>query len=453
MSDVLQHVIYAIFRVGERLGAPLTAASRTGGPRGDPRSELRSQAYDVAHAARCWRARRMRLAPGAVDRVGAELTATERLGPADSLDAVLPEGWTDGNAVRLLARNSEDQARRLALIAGASRSIVCAFWCIRDAAVGHAFVAALAARVRDGVDVVVVLDANVLDRFAWIEQSYGAFVTSFAAQGVPLVALRPAQPWLNTHRKLFAVDGEVAIVGGRNIGVPYATDGEGTFLDTDLEISGPGALAVHHLVDRLAGRPLTELPMPPAAGPARVAVVDQPAGLDPVDDAVVRALVQAVVHARASVEIAFGYVILPGALERALVQAAARGVAVRVLTNSRATNDYPYWEGAAFASIDALVRAGVPLFLMRERTLHAKFAVVDGRVCTVGSHNLWTLSTLHDAETNLVVDDPEIAEALVALFDELVGQADRVEPDGWQVPDNRSLRLANALIWAWEGRG
>jgi cardiolipin synthase A/B len=200
----------------------------------------------------------------------------------------------------------------------------------------------------------------------------------------------------------------------------------------------------------LAGSPDPRPTPAPVQGGDRVAVIDQPAHGAPVDDPLVRCLVHAARHARERIDLAFGYLILLPALRKALLEAHRRGVAVRILTNSAASVDYPFWVGASAASLDVLVQAGVPVYRMRSRCLHSKCAVLDGRLSTVGSHNLWTLSTLQDAETNLLLDSPEVAGELTRLIDERLAEAVRVDPAASPVPDDRATRLANRLLWAFE---
>jgi len=402
---------------------------------------------------RCWRARRRQLAPGALDAVASDLLehpVEPARDPVDAVAAALPSGgWVHGHTLRLFSSNSQDFARRLALIEAAQTSIACTFWCIAGDATGRRFLEALAARARAGVRITVVLDANIAARLAWIDPTYRDFLADLAATGIELHLLRPPSPWLNTHRKLFVVDRCHAIVGGRNIGDHYAVDDDEGFLDTDVELRGPLAEVVHAEVMALVGEPCLAAVGTPEAAEGAVALVDQPARLHPVDDTLVRCLVQAVRHARRSVDLAFAYLIVPRALERALLEAHERGVSVRLVTNSAASVDYPYWAGAAYGSLDPLVRAGVPLWLQRGRCMHSKCAVVDAALCTVGSHNLWSWSTLHDAESNLWAVDSALAASLTARIEDHIAGADRVDPALWQVPGGVATRLANAVIWGW----
>lgn len=450
--NALIHSIYTFFRCADFVGVPLTGDRRGAGERTDPRQELRGQAYDVAHAVRCWSARHRYLQPGALEAVASDLLYKPIDPGLDIIDAValeLPDNWTGGNALHLFGSNSEDFNRRIELISQAQHTIACAFWCITNDATGGRFLDALSERIRAGVQVTIVLDANIAERFEYIRPGYCVFIQEITNRGVDLHLLQPSSPWLNTHRKMFVVDCTHAIVGGRNIGHQYASDEDG-FLDIDVEIHGPEAAIIYAQVLALIRRDVIPTPISPQ-GEDRVSLVDQPAQLSPVEDTVIRCLVTAIRYAKKSIDMAYGYIILPRSVQKALLEAKQRGVDIRIVTNSEASVDYPYWAGAAFASLDPLVQAGVPVYLMKNRCLHSKCCVIDGVLATVGSHNLWTLSTLHDTETNLFIASKSMAKSLSESNLQIISDAELVDLNDWKVPASSSYRIANQLIWSWNG--
>ena len=69
---------------------------------------------------------------------------------------------------------------------------------------------------------------------------------------------------------------------------------------------------------------------------------------------------------------------------------------------------------------DYLVPAGVRVHEFRERPLHAKVAVVDGKWSTVGSSNLDPLSLSLNLESNLLIDDRTFAAELHRKLDVLM---------------------------------
>ena len=143
-----------------------------------------------------------------------------------------------------------------------------------------------------------------------------------------------------------------------------------------------------------------------------------------------------------------------------------RGVRVRVLTNSLASADAVPLAHAGYARRRAqLVDAGVELHEMRpDRAelprrragrssgayLHTKAIIVDRRQLVVGSMYLDPRSRLSNTELGLLVDSPELADALARLFDDAVrparafgvARAERGNPASplrWTTEDEGSL--------------
>ena len=124
-----------------------------------------------------------------------------------------------------------------------------------------------------------------------------------------------------------------------------------------------------------------------------------------------RAYLKAIGGARREVLIANAY-FLPGRrFRRALVEAARRGVRVRLLLQGRA--EYRLPRLAEQTLYDTLLRAGVEIVEYHRSFLHAKVAVVDDWA-TVGSSNIDPFSLLLAREANVIVIDAGFAADLRA---------------------------------------
>lgn len=122
-------------------------------------------------------------------------------------------------------------------------------------------------------------------------------------------------------------------------------------------------------------------------------------------------------EAQQSVVIANAYFIPSAAMKRSLSEAARRGVEVRVITNSKATNDIPLINDAGRLSYRELMEAGVEIWEWHaeragEGTLHAKFAVFDSEIAIIGSYNLDPRSAGLNSEDVVVVHDARLADVL-----------------------------------------
>ena len=96
-----------------------------------------------------------------------------------------------------------------------------------------------------------------------------------------------------------------------------------------------------------------------------------------------------------------------------LIEAHARGVAVRILSD----NDKRFDDGSDIARLQA---AGIPVRLDDTPFhMHHKFALFDGRMLANGSFN-WTRSATDRNEENLVVtDDPALVSGFARRFETL----------------------------------
>ena len=125
----------------------------------------------------------------------------------------------------------------------------------------------------------------------------------------------------------------------------------------------------------------------------------------------------------------------------------SRGVTVRVLTNSAATNDVVAAQAGYANTREDLLNAGAELYELRpdsnmkrewalvagrsRAALHAKALVFDRESAFIGSFNLDPRSRSINTEIGVMIDSPEIARQLGEFMDEGVspGSAYRVTLD------------------------
>ena len=118
----------------------------------------------------------------------------------------------------------------------------------------------------------------------------------------------------------------------------------------------------------------------------------------------------------------------------------ARGVRVRILTNSLASNDVSVVHAGYAGYRKPLLRGGVELYEMNKKltreqreekkgtggsskaSLHAKSFVYDRRQVFIGSMNLDPRAVIHNTEIGVVLTSPEIAQGMGDWFDENIGK-------------------------------
>jgi cardiolipin synthase len=234
------------------------------------------------------------------------------------------------------------------------------------------------------------------------------------------------------HRKIVVVDSRVAFIGGVNFEDDYvASDplnrADDPRFDYAVQITGPVVAEVVHAQDllwlRLNWRLLLRRPrtwrhlrfrhkrhraaLQPAAGSAQAALVlrDNLRYRKSIETAYLLGIRQA----QHTIIIANAY-FLPGRkLRHALVEAAQRGVKVKLLLQGKI--EYRLQYHATRWIYDQFLRAGIEIYEYLPSFLHAKVAVLDD-VSTVGSSNLDPFSLLLAREANIVVDDATFTHTL-----------------------------------------
>jgi cardiolipin synthase len=100
---------------------------------------------------------------------------------------------------------------------------------------------------------------------------------------------------------------------------------------------------------------------------------------------------------------------------RLLIDAARRGVDVRILTTSGETDIKTTWL-AGRSHYEQLLQGGVHIFEYQPTMMHAKTFVADGRWSSVGTANFDNRSLVFNDESNLLAYDERIGAQLDSIF-------------------------------------
>ena len=289
-----------------------------------------------------------------------------------------------------------------------------------------------------GVECNVILDAvgaAKMDR---------KLVKKMRDAGVEVCFFRPPKPYAvkrlqhRTHRKLLIVDGKTGFTGGVGIAEEWTGDAQDPdhWRDTHVRVTGPvvrglqGAFAENWLEctgDVLAGdRYLPYIEPVEDGGAMQVTRSSATIG-----DTNAEALIYlALAAAKRSIELTSAYFVPRPAFTDALVEAAERGVEMRILVPGSHI-DKEFVRTAGRAAYDELIEAGIEIYEYCPTMLHAKVLMVDGAWATVGSVNFDNRSfQLHD-EVTLSVQSDQFAGELHDTFEEDLKVSERIEPDDW----------------------
>jgi len=239
------------------------------------------------------------------------------------------------------------------------------------------------------------------------------------------------------HEKMLIVDDAWAIAGGRNISDRYFM----WWIDTDVYLEGPIVGDVKEAFEKnwkeFGGAIASLSPQSiPSTGNNRTTV--QLIHSKPWDNryCTLDMICNAMNAARHRIYLTSQYLALPPRLEKTLVDAAARGVDVRLLTNSYETGREVAFSLGHFISLNyyrPLLRAGVRLYEYRGKTngekrqpyIHAKQCIIDGSLVSIGSFNFSIRSAYLESEVMINVYDPAIAASQERLFLHMLKKADQ----------------------------
>lgn len=370
-----------------------------------------------------------------------------------------------GNEVELLKGGDALFPALCAAIRGARHEVWLASYIVHTDEPSAAVLSALRGAAQRGLRVRVVVDGfGARHALPWWQER-------LQGSGVALAVFRPLNRWWHwlqpgqlrrLHQKLCVVDGEIAFVGGINLIDDRFDLHHGPLeqarLDFAVSVRGPLVGSVGQAVRRVwtrawlgrdFGEELRDWLVAPAlierarrwfgqlwertrgaAGErVRLRALRQAAEADerPMRAAFVlrdnlrhrhaieREYLHALRGARQRFELICPYFYPSARLLRALLQAARRGVRVRLLLQGR--HDYRLAAWAARVLYAEMLARGVEIYEYHAAFLHAKVALADGDWSTVGSSNLDPTSLLLNLEANVLVRDRSFNTQLAAAFE------------------------------------
>jgi cardiolipin synthase A/B len=352
-----------------------------------------------------------------------------------TVDRLLPLGGSsEGNQLTLFFDGDSTYEAMLAAIKSAQRRVWLETYIFTPDRVGKMFLDALLEARARGVEVVVIYDSvgstgmHTDGHWEPLHEA-GARVVSF---NPPFQIGRKLPLLYRDHRKILIVDESVGFTGGMNISEDYAGPKLGTamFRDTQVLVEGP---AVRDLAMIFAASFQTatgeRLQLFARSAPLAEGVFCQVLGSDVRRRKrhIQRAMFHTVGRCVRTCYVTSPYFVPPPRLLTALEHAARRGVDVRVLTAG--FSDVPIVAIAGRHLYERLLRAGVKIYEMKGRTLHAKTTTIDGVYGGIGSFNLDRWSFARNLEVTLSTIDPGVARGLEEQFHEDLKIATEVQLD------------------------
>ncbi len=295
----------------------------------------------------------------------------------------------------------------------------------------------------------------------------------------PFTVRHPSWLFRRMHEKVMIVDGERYVAGGRNLAEAYfGMAKKKNYVDRDVYVDGASAVNADghfekvwssaHVADlkvrvskeekQLAAQMLDEALCDGTVrldtgrdwseGASDVASVDFLH--DPVDNGtrVAVQLAEVIRRAKSSIVIESPYLIPSKQVLELLESKSREGVYVQIVTNSLRSTDGLLPQAAYLKYRRRLARAGIDVREYKgPDPLHAKSAVIDGRIVLIGSYNLSKRSEHLNTEVMCMAENEELAEELLHSIDTHLQNAWRIRGNGRGYP--RVSRATALRVWAW----
>jgi len=348
----------------------------------------------------------------------------------DSLFAETMELYTGthlsrGNKIEILLNGDETYPRLWHDLSQAHESITVQMYYAVPGAVTDSMVAHLTERARAHVPVALLLDA-----FGAAELKRSHVLDTLRAAGVQVAWLRPLR-WYTlsraatrSHARVVVIDGRVGYTGGFGLADYWLGDGlhHGQWRETNARFEGPAVAALQAAFvagwAEATGKLLTGHVVFPhtafaSAGPMLAGLMHTmpSVGSTPAE----RFLALSIASARKTLYITNSYFVPDADFRNMLLDAAKRGVDVRILTVSKNTDVKTTWL-AGRNYYEELLRGGVHIYEYQPVMMHAKTLVVDGQWLSVGSMNFDNRSMAFNNETNLVALDTTAGAVMDRIF-------------------------------------
>ena len=329
-----------------------------------------------------------------------------------------------GNKVDVLLNGDGTYPSLWKDIASAQRTITVQLYFCQPGAVADTMAKYLMERARAKVRVLVLIDAfgGGPLKPEWVDR--------LKAAGVEFAWLRPLK-WYTLHKaahrshvRAIVIDGRIGYTGGFGLADYWLGNGreEGQWRETNARFEGPAAGALQATFAsawaEATGELITGDMFFPRGSFSNEGVVQAglmhsipTIGSTPAE----RFFALSIAGARKTLYITNSYFVPGENLMQLLINAARRGVDVRVLTVSGKSDVKTTWY-AGRTYYEKLLEGGVKIYEYSPTMMHAKSLVADGIWSYIGSMNFDNRSIAFNDESNLVMLDQGIGAQIATVF-------------------------------------
>lgn len=354
-----------------------------------------------------------------------------------SMSLLMGPEFMDGNEIKVLINGDKIFSEMLNAIHGAKQTITFETFIYWGDSIGQEFEKALIERARAGVKVHVLLDWLGSDK---IEQKQ---LDNMLAAGIEIQRYHKPH-WshlthLNnrTHRKLLIIDGQLGFTGGVGIADQWRGDARNPkeWRDTHFKVTGPvvGQMQAVFMDNwiKSKGQVLhNEKYFPAIKKTGSMSAQMFSSSPDGGGDSMVLMYAMAITAAKESIDISSAYFIPEEFSKNALIEAAKRGVKIRIITPGKYI-DTDIVRKASRSGWGEMLKANIKIAEYAPTMYHCKVLIVDHLMVSVGSTNFDNRSFRLNDEANLNVLDANFAKEQTNIFESDWLKSSRITYQQW----------------------
>jgi cardiolipin synthase A/B len=293
------------------------------------------------------------------------------------------------------------------------------FYIVQDDKISQEFLSILKQKVKDGVEVRLMVDWVGSGLKRKTIKSLKASGVEFAYSQMPKLPFLFYSSQVRNHRKITVIDGQIAYLGGFNIGEEYNNHDPklSPWRDYHLKMTGEGVsdLQSEFLEDWHAAAKVNLLqnkayfPALPK-GKIRQQIV-------PTEGVLLEEMMSDLIsNAKTSIFIGTPYFIPSKKVFNLLRDAIKRGVSVTVLVPL--VSDHVLVKEASYPYLRTLIKDGAEVYQFLNGFYHSKALLVDDEVCDIGTANFDKRSMFLNYELNCLIYDGDFIKKIKRILTE-----------------------------------
>ena len=332
--------------------------------------------------------------------------------------------FPQGNQCKLLINGDATFNAIFQALQQAQHYVLVQFFIIRDDQIGRALKAALIACEQRGVEVHLLYDdigSHALSR---------QYIQTLQQHGVDVHAFKTTRGRGNrfqinfrNHRKIVLIDGQIAFIGGINVGDEYLGRSKqfGPWRDTFIQLKGPCvkqlAIVFNRDWDWSTGDHFhANWDIKTYSQDAHIGMM----ATGPADEMPNAQLlmINLINTAQDRLWIASPYFVPNEAILSALILASIRGVDVKIILPAMTDHFFVYW--CAYAFYNDLQGTDIKIYRYQPGFMHQKVILIDNQLAAIGTLNFDNRSLhLNFEMMALIASQPEVAQVAKMLENDL----------------------------------